>query len=93
MGSQRRFRSPRIQREGKTGVVWPAINVHSIPPAVPEVRVADVGDSPDGSNVIDENAANSALRSSSLASGDNPTRVSNARPAAIHRARRNSQPG
>ena len=59
---------------------------------VAETTGTGVG-APDGSNVIDANALNSASRSSSLASGENPTRASNVRPAAIHRARRNSQSG
>ena len=70
-----------------------ATSCQSSPPAVPCARATEVAAPPDGSNVIDENAANSASRSSSLASGDNPTRASNARPAAIHRARRNSHSG
>src|SRR6185295_16831968 len=70
-----------------------ATSCQSSPPAVPCVNTTEVAALPDGSNVIDENAVNNVSRSSSLASGENPTRASNVRPDAIHRARRNSHPG
>ncbi len=55
--------------------------------------MADVEASPDGSNVIDAKAADTASRSSSLAVGANPIRASNVRLEAVHPARRNSQSG